>query len=231
MSEPVNGTNIMLYYHDVDTDTDIPFACARTSSFEIQQTFKNVTSYTSAFFTQIKPDVCSWNMGVEGLTILSNYSYLFISDLILARTPILVKYVIDNGTDGLVIYAGSCYPNGLRVTGNYNEASVYSTTLLGTGAFNSTGTQVTPGGIVVEGGATLRYEKTVASENVTISVSELVGVAQVLTVDRGAANVTQIIYTGSPTGGQILVNLSAGTLTASADNPFLAGEEISGLYK
>lgn len=231
MSEPVNGTDVILYKHDDDTDTEIPFACARACSMTITPSFKDVTDYTSAFFRKVKPDIAEWNISIEGLVILSNYSFLFLTTLQLARTAILVKFVVNCGDDGLVIYSGNAYIGGITLTGNFNEISTYSAQLIGSGAYNQSGTQVTPGGIIVEGGVTSRYEYTVVSGNVTITVLELLGVTEVLTVDRGAANITQIIYGGTPTGNQILVSLAAGTLTTSADNPWLATEEVSGLYR
>lgn len=231
MSEPISGNDVMLYKHDVDTDTDIPFACARQCTLTITPSFKDVTNYTSAFFREVKPDTAEWGVSIEGLTILSNYSFLFLTNLQIARTSILIKFVVDCGTDGLVIYAGTVYVGSISLSGNFNEISTYSAQLVGSGAYNTSGTQVTPGGIVIEGGVVLRYEYTVVSGAVTIAVPELLGVSEVLTVDRGAANITQIIYGGTPTGNQILVSLSAGTLTTSTDNPWLAGEEVSGLYR
>lgn len=231
MSLPVNGTDIMLYYHDVATDTDIPFACAKTSFFEISPTFKNVTDYASAFFIKQKPDIASWQMGVSGLVILSNYSYLFISDLITARTSILVKYVIDNGADGLVIYAGSCYPAQLRIDGNYNEAAIYTCTLVGTGAFNSTGTTVTPIGVVITGGTVTRFEYTVPADGVTITIGATIGASVITVFARGTAGEPTIIYTGSPTGDEVKFTSSTGVFEVGIDTPFLAGEKIWGNMK
>ena len=231
MSQPVNGTNMMLYYHDVDTDTDIPFACARECAMTITPTFKDVTDYTSAFFKKVKPDIAEWGITVNGLIILSNYSYLFMTDLQLARTSILVKFVVDNGADGLVIYAGSVYMGQITLTGNYNSEGVYSAQLVGTGAWNSTGTQVTPTGIVVQGGTVTRFEATKSGTGTTIVISATIGASVITVFARGTAGTPKIIYTGSPTGDQILFTTSTGTFTAPSDNPFLDTEELWGNFK
>ncbi len=230
MSQPVNGTNMMLYYHDVDTDTDIPFACARECAMTITPTFKDVTDYASAFFKKVKPDIAEWGITVNGLIILSNYSYLFMTNLQLARTSILVKFVVDNGSDGLVIYAGSVYMGSITLTGNYNSEGVYSAQLVGTGAWNSTGTQVTPGGIIVEGGSVTRFEYTVSAGGTVITISSTIGANTIIDLDRGASNITKIIFTGSPTGNEVLWKPD-GTFTVAAGNEWLATEEISGSYK
>lgn len=228
MSQPVNGTDILLYYHDTGTDTDIPFACGRINDFNINPTFKNVTDYTSAFFGKVKPDIISWSTGIEGIVILSNYSYLFITTLILARTPILIKYVVDNGSDGLVIYSGSCYPSEFKLSAPYNAEATYTTTLVGTGAFSQSGTQVTPGGIVISGGVPTRYQGASVSESTTLVISATIGCSAILEFNRGASNTTKIIYAGTPAGSEILFTIATGTFTAPSDNPFLAGEEVSG---
>ena len=230
MSEPVDGTKVMLYFHDSDTDTDIPFACGQTSYFKIDPSFKDVTDYQSAFYGKRKPDISWWEMGIQGLVILSNYSYLFITNLIASRASMLAKFVVDNGADGLVIYSGNCYPSAFNLTGNYNEAAVYTTTLLGSGAWNSTGTQVTPGGIVVEGGSVTRYEYTVSASSLVITVNATIGANTIVELNRGGSNVTEMIFTGSPTGNQVLWKPD-GTFTVASGNDWLIGEELSGSYK
>ena len=230
MSTPVIGTNMMLYYHDTGTDTDIPFACAKNCVFSISPTFKDVTDYTSAFYKKVKPDIAEWGISGDGLVILSNYSYLYLTTLQQARTSILVKFVIDNGTDGLVIYAGNVYVGQIQITGIFNDAGMYSFQLVGTGAWNSTGTQVTPTGIVVEGGSVTRFEYTVSAGGTVITISSTIGASTIVQLDRGGSNVVELIFTGSPTGNQVLWN-PAGTFTVAAGNEWLAGEQLSGLYK
>lgn len=228
MSNPVKGTDIMLYYHDVGTDTDIAFACAKNCALTITPTFKDVTDYTSAFFKKVKPDIAEWSVSVDGLIILQNYSYLFMTDLQQSRESILIKFVVDNGADGLVIYAGSVYIGGITLTGNFNEAGMYSTTLIGTGAYNSTGTQITPTGILVQGGVPTRFEGTSASESTSIVIASTIGASTILEFNRGGSNTTQIIYAGTPTGQQIKFDTTTGTFSTATDNPFAAGEEVSG---
>jgi hypothetical protein len=231
MSEPVNGTNVMLYYHRVSDDTDVPFACARQCVLNITPSFTNVTNQSSAWYKEVKRDISEWGVSVDGLTILSNYSYLFLTDLEQARTTILIKFVVDNGADGLVIYAGNVYPGPFTLTGNYNEASVYSVQLVGTGAYNSTGTSVTPGGVVIEGGSVTRFEATVVTSGLTFVISATIGANVITQFDRGGSNVTKIIYSGSPVGNEVKFDTVTGTFTVAVGNEWVASEEVSGNFK
>jgi len=227
----VNGTNVMLYYHDAENNKDIPFACAKNCAFTINPTFRDVTSAASAFFKQVIPDIAEWSISIDGLVTLSNYSYLFLTDLQQARTSILIKFVVDNGPDGLVIYSGMAYPGPFTLTGNYNDAAMYNVTMVGTGAYSSTGTTVTPTGVVISGGTVTRFEYTVPADSATITIAATIGASAIIAFDRGTANSPTIKYTGSATGDEVVFNTGGGTFTVATDTPFLAGEKISGSFK
>ena len=226
----VNGTNVMLYYHDEGTNTDIPFACAKNCAMSINPSFRDVTSATSAFAKQVIPDIYEWSVSIDGLVTLSNYGYLFLTDLITSRLSILIKFVVDNGPDGLVIYSGQAYPGQFTLTGNYNEAAMYQVTMMGTGAYNSTGTTITPSGVVIEGGTVTRFEYTVPSDGATITIAATIGASAITVFARGTAGEPTIKYTGSPTGDEIKFTTGTGTFEAASDTPFLAGEKISGSF-
>ena len=110
MANPVNGTNVMLYWHrtDVDPEVDVAFACSTNCTFSVNVDQVEVTSITSAWFRQYKNDIATWSVTCDGLVILSDFSYLFMLNKQLAREPIEINFVIDNGEDGLVIINGIC---------------------------------------------------------------------------------------------------------------------------
>lgn len=231
MSDVVTGNNMNLYYHRVSDNTDILFACARNCQMVITQTFKDVTNYTSAFYKQVKPDIAEWSVSGEGLVVLSNYSYLDITTLQQNRSSILIKFVVDNGSGGLVIYSGSVYIGNITLVGNYNSQGVYSFQLVGSGPWNSTGTQVTPTGITVQGGTVTRFEAIKSGDGTTIVIPATIGASVITVFARGTAGTPRIIYTGAPTGDQILFTTSNGTFTTASDNPFLDTEELWGNFK
>lgn len=228
MSKPVLGNDVVLYKHNVTENTDVPFACAAECSMTITPSFKDVTDYASAFFKKTKPDIAEWSVSIQGLIILSNYSFLFLTSLQLSRESILMKFVVDCGADGLVIYAGNCYVGTIQLAGNFNEVATYTAQLVGTGAYNSTGTQVTPTGILVSGATPTRFQGAAVSDSVDLVVTSTIGASRILEFNRGGSNTTQIIYSGTPVNNQIKFTTATGTFTASADNPFVATEEVSG---
>ncbi len=227
----VTGQDVQLYYHDVDTDTDIVFACARSCTMNINPNFKNVTDYASAWYQKVKRDLTTWGVNIEGLLTLENYSYLFLSNLEASRETILIKFVVDNGAGGLVIYSGLVYPGPMGFTANNNEIGTYSVQLIGTGPYSSTGTQVTPTGILVEGGSVARFEYTVPVDGTSITVPGLIGASVITIFARGTAGEPTIIYAGTPAGDEIKFTTSTGSFTSGNDTPFLAGEKIWGNYK
>ena len=75
---PVLGTNMVLYYHDTVTNTDIPFACSTSCAFDVQVDQKEVTSQTSAWYREYKNDTATWTVNCDGLVTLNGYGYLFL---------------------------------------------------------------------------------------------------------------------------------------------------------
>ena len=117
MANAVNGKNVMLYWHrtDVDPEVDVAFACSTNCTFNVSVDQKEITSYASAWFREYKNDVATWSVTCDGLIILSGFSYLFMLEKQLAREPIEIKFVVDNGVDGLTIINGTCNISSLSL--------------------------------------------------------------------------------------------------------------------
>jgi len=98
----------MLYWHrtDVEPEVDVAFACSTNCAFNVSVDQKEVTSQSSAWFREYKNDVATWTVTCDGLIILNGFSYLFMLEKQLSRTPIEIKFVVDNGADGLTIING-----------------------------------------------------------------------------------------------------------------------------
>lgn len=220
----------MLYWYDPAQELDIPIACSRTCTFSVTPSFREVTDSQSAFFKKVIPDIAEWGISAEGLVIARNFNYLHFLQFQKDRTALTVKFVIDNGETGLVIIAGIAYIGPLSFTGTNKEMATYSLQMPGSGEYSITGATITPGGIIIEGGTPQRYEYDVTSDSTTIAIPALLGATVVLSIVRGTQETAKIIYAGTPTGPEIKVNLGTGVLEAPADNPFLNGEIISGLY-
>ena len=208
----VAGKNIMLYYHNPITNTDIPFACSTNCTFSVQVGQKEVTSQTSAWYKEFKNDIASWTISCDGLITLENYGYLYLLNLQQSRASIQVKFVVDNGSLGLVIISGTCNLTSLQINGPWKDVATYAVSLQGTGAYGTTGTSVTPDGtVIVAGGVVSDKQYTAAGGETTITWTDMIG-KTCLYVSRGGVDVRDILTT-TPSGEQVQWNTSTGVLT------------------
>ena len=228
MAEPVIGKNIMLYKYDAETETDIPFACSTNCSFNVTVDQKEVTSQSSAWYREYRNDIASWNITCDGLVTLDNYGYLFLLELQQSRESIIVKFVIDNGVDGLVIISGTCNMTSLTINGPYKDIATYSVSLQGSGAYGTSGTSITPSGTVIVGGSVYSKGYTAAGGETTITWSDMVG-KTCLYVSRGGIDVQNIIVSGTPVDEEVKWNSLTGILTFS--RVLGSGEYVRALFQ
>ena len=218
MASVINGTGIVLYYYDPETEEGIPFGAATNCSFEVSVDQKEVTSQSSAWFKQYKNDVASWSVNADGFIALSDYSYLFLAQLQLDRESIIVKFQIDNdngdGSDtlGYSIFTGTANLSSLSLSAPVEGASTYSVSLQGTGPYNITGTQVTPTGVVIETSNVIMYQYTATGGETTVTFAASIG-GTCLSVTRGGMEVRTIQTSGTPTGDNVSFNASTGVVT------------------
>jgi len=196
----------------------IPFGAATNCSFEVSVDQREVTSASSAWFKEYKNDVASWTINADGFVALSDYSYLFLANLQLTRQPILIKFQVDNdngdgsGTLGYSIFTGTANLSSLSISAGVEAASTYSVSLQGSGAYTITGTQVTPGGVVIETSNVIMYQYTATGGETTVTFAAAIG-GTCLSVTRGGMEVRTILTTGTPTGDNVRFNASTGVVT------------------
>jgi hypothetical protein len=133
----------------------------------------------------------------------------------LAREPIEIKFVVDNGVDGLVVIAGTCNISSLAINAPQKDVATYNISLQGTGAYNTTGTSVSPEGIIIVGAnPVLTKGYTAAGGETSITFADTVGYT-CLYVSRGGIDVQGIITSGVPIDEQVKFVSSTGVLTFS----------------
>lgn len=228
MADKVQGKNIMLYKYDAETETDIPFACSTNATFSVNVDQKEVTSQSSAWYREYRNDIASWQVTCDGLVTLDNYGYLFLLQQQQSRETILVKFVIDNGVDGLVIISGNCNLTSLSINGPYKDIATYSVTLQGTGAYGTSGTSISPSGVVIVGGSVYSKGYTAAGGETTITWSDMIG-KTCLYVSRGGIDVQTILTIGSPIDEEVMWNSTTGVLTFS--RVLGSGEYVRALFQ
>lgn len=230
----VQGKNIMLYYHEPSSEAypegrDIPFSCSTNCTFSVNVDQKEVTSQTSAWYREYKNDIATWNVSCEGLITLDGYGYLFLLQQQQDRTTILVKFVIDNGIDGLVVISGNCNLTSLQINAPYKDIATYSVSLQGTGAYGTTGTTIDPSGtVIVAGGAIYSKGYTAAGGESTIVWTDMIG-KSCLYVSRGGIDVQDILTIGTPVDEQVKWTSTTGTLTFS--RVLGSGEYVRALFQ
>jgi len=227
----VNGKNVMLYWHrtDVDPEVDVAFACSTNCAFNVSVDQKEVTSQSSAWFREFKNDVATWNVTCDGLIILSGFSYLFMLEKQLSRTPIEIKFVVDNGVDGLTIINGICNISSLAINAPMRDVATYNVSLQGSGAYNTTGTEVDPSGVIIVGANPVKTKGYTASGGETsITFADTIGYA-CLYVSRGGVDAQNILTSGVPTGDDVKFVSATGVLTFG--RALAAGEYIRGLFQ
>ena len=227
----VIGNNVMLYWHrtDVDPEVDVAFACSTNCTFSVSVDQKEVTSQTSAWFREYKNDVATWSVTCDGLITLSGFSYLFMLEKQLAREPIEIKFVVDNGVDGLVIINGTCNISSLAINAPQKDVATYNISLQGSGAYNTTGTEVNPEGVIIVGAnPVLTKGYTAAGGETSITFADTIGYA-CLYVSRGGIDAQSILTSGTPTGDNVKFISSTGVLTFG--RALEAGEFIRGLFQ
>jgi len=227
----VIGNNVMLYWHrtDVDPEVDVAFACSTNCTFNVNVDQKEVTSQSSAWFREYKNDVATWSVTCDGLITLTGFSYLFMLEKQLAREPIEIKFVVDNGVDGLTIINGTCNISSLAINAPQKDVATYNISLQGTGAYNTTGTEVDPSGVIIVGSNPVKTKGYTASGGETsITFVDTIGYA-CLYVSRGGVDAQNILTTGTPTGDDVKFVSATGVLTFG--RPLEAGEYIRGLFQ
>ena len=227
----VIGNNVMLYWHrtDVDPEVDVAFACSTNCTFEVSVDQKEVTSQTSAWFREFKNDTATWSVTCDGLITLTGFSYLFMLDKQLAREPIEIKFVVDNGVDGLVVISGICNITSLSINAPYKDVATYNISLQGSGAYNTTGTQVNPEGVIIVGAnPVLTKGYTAAGGETTVTFADTISYS-CLYVSRGGIDAQNIITSGTATGDNVKFITATGVLTFG--RALEAGEFIRGLFQ
>lgn len=225
----VIGKNVMLYWHRTEDDTDVAFACSTNCSFNVTVDQKEVTSQSSAWFREYKNDVASWTVSCDGLITLIGFSYLFMIEKQLAREPIEIKFVVDNGVDGLFIINGTCNITNIAINAPYKDVATYNVSLQGSGAYNTTGTSVDPAGVIIVGANPVKTKGyTAVGGETSITFADTIGYS-CLYVSRGGVDAQNILITGTPTGDDVKFVTATGVLTFG--RTLEAGEYIRGLFQ
>jgi TP901-1 family phage major tail protein len=218
MASVINGTNILLYQYNPSTNLSVPFAAATNCTFSTSVDQVEVTTTNSESYKEYIGSQINWNISADGFIALTDYSYLTLLYKLQNKEQIIVKFQIDNdngdGSDtlGYSVFTGLANIVSLDISGPVEGASTYSVSLQGTGEYTVSGTQATPGGIVIETSNVVMHQYTAFGGETTITITALIG-GTILSVTRGGMEVRTILTTGTATGDNVRFNATTGVLT------------------
>lgn len=236
MASVINGTNILLYQYDPETELGVEFAAATNCTFSTSVDQVEVTTTNSESYKEYLGSQINWSISGDGFIALNDYSYLFLLQKLQTKEQIVIKFQIDNdngdgsGDLGYSVFTGVANITSLDLTAPVEGASTYSVSLQGTGAYTVSGTQVDPGGVVVVGSNVVMFDYTAAGGETSITWTGAIGLSCV-TVTRGGIEVRSIATSGTPTGENVSFNTSTGVLTFATARPLESDEFVRALFK
>ena len=222
-------TTTLFYYSAIGASTNC--------TFDVSTEQIEVTSQCSSWFKQFKNDVSTWNITCDGFISITGFTYLNLLQLQLNRTPMVIKFSIDNdngngsGTYGYSIFNGTANITNISIAGPVENTSTYSLSLQGTGPYTISGTQApTNGDSMVNISSVRMLTYTAAGGEASITFATAIGYS-CISVTRGGVEVRTINSTGTPTGEDVTFNSSTGVLTFASGRALEADEFVRAIFK
>ena len=235
MASKINGTNIVLYYFDPATSTGVPFGSATGCTFSASVDQTEITASDSGGFKEFKNGQSSWQVVCDGfIALTTNYNYAFLAQLIINKTPITIKFSIDNDNGdgshdlGYTIFTGLANLISLSLSGPVEGVSTYSATLQGTGGYSIDGVSVETSGILIGTQVVKMFDYTATGGETTVTWAGSIGF-NCFSVTRGGVEVQNIITSGTPGINDVKFNTITGVLTFGS--ALAAGEFVRALFK
>lgn len=195
-----------------------PFGASTNCTFDTSVDQVEITTLASGSYKEYIGSQINWSISADGLVALSGYSYLALLSKMQNIETIAVKFSIDNdngtgsGTLGYSIFTGNANITSLSISGPMENASTYSVSLQGTGAYSITGTTVIDGGTTISTSSVTSDSSIAAGGEYTLTFTNAIG-STCISVTRGGLEVRSIITTGVPTGEDVKFNTITGVLT------------------
>ena len=212
-----------------------PFGASTNCTFNTSVDQVEITTLATGSYKEYIGSQINWDVTVDGLIALSGYSYLSLLSKLQNKESIEVRFSIDNdnadGSDtyGYSIIAGTCNIISLDINGPMENASSYSASLQGTGAYAITGTQVISGGTSLTVSTMNSYSYTAAGGETSVTFLSAIG-STCISVTRGGVEVRTINTSGTPTGENVTFNTATGVITFATARALESDEFIRAIF-
>ena len=212
-----------------------PFGASTNCTFNTSVDQVEITTLATGSYKEYIGSQINWEVSVDGLIALSGYSYLSLLSKLQNKQSIEVRFSIDNdnadGSDtyGYSVIAGTCNIVSLDINGPMENASSYSASLQGTGAYAITGTQVISGGTSLTVSSMNSYSYTAAGGETSVTFLAAIG-STCISVTRGGVEVRTINTSGTPTGENVTFNSATGVITFATARALESDEFIRAIF-
>ena len=212
-----------------------PFGASTNCTFNTSVDQVEITTLATGSYKEYIGSQINWDVTVDGLIALSGYSYLSLLSKLQNKESIEVRFSIDNdnadGSDtyGYSVIAGTCNIVSLDINGPMENASSYSASLQGTGAYAITGTQVISGGTSLTVSTMNSYSYTAAGGETSVTFLAAIG-SNCISVTRGGVEVRTIATSGVPTDENVSFNTATGVITFATARPLESDEFIRAIF-
>lgn len=231
-TQGVNDSSVITtfdYYSAIGASTNC--------SFEVTTEQVEVTSQSSAWFREYKNDVSAWSISCDGFVGLKGFTYLNLLQYQLDKTPMVIKFSIDNDNGdgssnyGYSIFNGTANITNVSISGPVESTSTYSLALQGTGIYTISGTQApTNGGSTINTTSVIMLTYTAAGGETSITFATAIGTTPI-SITRGGVEVRTINSSGTPTGEDVTFNSNTGVLTFASGRALESDEFVRAIFK
>lgn len=121
------GTDVILYYFN--GSTSVPFSSATNCNFQSNMELISVSSISSAWALEYKPDLTSWTVDCDGLLALDNFDFEDFLNLQYNRTQITIKFTVN--TSPAYTITGLANIQSVSYNGTFNDVASYSVSFQG----------------------------------------------------------------------------------------------------
>jgi hypothetical protein len=121
------GTNVILYYYN--GSSNVAFSSATNCSFQSSMELIGVSSISSAWAVDYKPDLMSWTVDCDGLIAIDGFDYDDFLNIQYNRTQILIRFSVN--TSPAYTIAGYANIMSISYSGDVNGVATYSVSFQG----------------------------------------------------------------------------------------------------
>jgi len=121
------GTNVILYYWN--GSSAIAFSSSTNCSLQTSMELTPVSSISSAWAVEFKPDLTSWTVDCDGLLAFDGFDFEDFLNLQYNRTQITIKFTVN--TSPAYTITGLANIQSITYSGDVNGVATYSVSFQG----------------------------------------------------------------------------------------------------